>query len=391
MTSNETIAPHGGTLVDLLATGPEAERLSAEAAHHPKLDVGERELSDLEMLTVGALSPLTGFQGEKDYHSILETMHLADGLPWTIPVTLSLTDEDVKRIGGAEAVTLTGGGQEPLAVLEVREVFRRDKKKESLGVFLTEDLVHPGVRALHDGGDYCAAGEVRAIRLPEHPDFEAYRRTPEQTRAEFARRGWRTVVGFQTRNPIHRAHEYIQKCALETVDGLLVHPLMGATKGDDVPAEVRMRCYEVLFEQYYPKDRALISVFPAAMRYAGPKEAIWHALCRKNYGCTHFVVGRDHAGVGEYYGTYDAQRIFEEFEPSELGITPLMFEHSFWCNRCEGMATPKTCPHGEGDRVFLSGTKVREMLRHGERPPAEFSRPEVAEVLLQAMREPPAP
>jgi sulfate adenylyltransferase len=391
MTPNETIAPHGGTLVDLLAPGPEAERLAAEAGHYPKLDVGERELSDLEMLTVGALSPLTGFQGEKDYHSILETMHLTDGLPWTIPVTLSLTDEDVKRIGGADAVTLIGGGRGPLAVLEVREVFRRDKKKESLGVFLTEDLDHPGVRALHDGADYCVAGEVRAIRLPEHRDFEAYRRTPEQTRAEFARRGWRTVVGFQTRNPIHRAHEYIQKCALETVDGLLVHPLMGATKGDDVPAEVRMRCYEVLFEHYYPKDRALISVFPAAMRYAGPKEAIWHAICRKNYGCTHFVVGRDHAGVGEYYGTYDAQRIFEEFEPGELGITPLMFEHSFWCNRCEGMATPKTCPHGEGDRVFLSGTKVREMLRNGERPPAEFSRPEVAKVLFEAMRVSPAP
>ena len=386
MSPNETIAPHGGTLVDLLVSGREAERVAAEAEHYPKIEVGERELSDLEMLTVGALSPLTGFQGEKDYRSILETMHLADGLPWTIPVTLSLGEEDVKRIGGTEAVTLTGGGGKPLAVLEVREVFRRDKKKESRGVFLTEDLDHPGVRALHDAGDYCVAGDVRAIRLPEHRDFQRYRRTPAQTRAEFARRGWRTVVGFQTRNPIHRAHEYIQKCALETVDGLLVHPLMGATKGDDVPAEVRMRCYEVLFENYYPKDRALISVFPAAMRYAGPKEAIWHAICRKNYGCTHFVVGRDHAGVGEYYGTYDAQRIFEEFEPGELGITPLMFEHSFWCNRCEGMATPKTCPHGEGDRVSLSGTKVREMLRKGERPPAEFSRPEVAEVLIEAMR-----
>ena len=233
----------------------------------PKIEVGERELSDLEMLTVGALSPLTGFQGEKDYHSILETMHLADGLPWTIPVTLSLGEEVVKRIGGAEAVTLTGGG-EPLAVLEVREVFRRDKKKESLGVFLTEDLDHPGVRALHDAGDYCVAGDVRAIRLPEHRDFEGYRRTPAQTRAEFSRRGWRTVVGFQTRNPIHRAHEYIQKCALETVDGLLVHPLMGATKGDDVPAEVRMRCYEVLIDNYYNKDRTMLSVMPLAINRA---------------------------------------------------------------------------------------------------------------------------
>ena len=388
MTKAETIAPHGGTLVNLLVLEAEAERLEQEAEHHPKIKVNDRELSDLELLSVGALSPLTGFQGEKEHHSILETMHLPNGLPWTIPVTLSLQEEEVKRIGGAESVTLmTGQSTRPLAVLEVQEIFRRDKKKEALAVFLTEDLAHPGVKALHDAGDYCLAGDVRAIRLPEHHTFARYRLTPAESRAEFAARGWRTVVGFQTRNPIHRAHEYIQKCALEIVDGLLVHPLMGATKADDVPPDVRMRCYEILFENYYPRDRAMISVFPAAMRYAGPKEAIWHAICRKNYGCTHFIVGRDHAGVGDYYGTYDAQRIFEEFEPDELGITPLMFEHSFWCDRCEGMASPKTCPHGEEDRVSLSGTKVREMLRAGTRPPAEFSRPEVAGILIEALRE----
>jgi sulfate adenylyltransferase len=388
MTTSETIAPHGGTLVDLLATGAEAEALAHEAANLPKIVVNPRELSDLEMLTVGALSPLTGFQGEKDYHSILETMHLQDGLAWSIPVTLSLDEEEVKRVGGAEAVALLSrAGGDPLAVVEVSEIFERDRQKEALGVFGTEDLDHPGVRALHDAGDYCLAGPVRAIRLPRHRDFTRYRLTPAQTRAAFRERGWRTVVGFQTRNPIHRAHEYIQKCALEIVDGLLVHPLMGATKGDDVPADVRMRCYEALFSGYYPKDRAMISVFPAAMRYAGPKEAIWHAICRKNYGCTHFIVGRDHAGVGTYYGTYDAQKIFEEFEPDELGIAPLMFEHSFWCNACEGMASPKTCPHGEETRVSLSGTKVREMLRAGERPPIEFSRPEVADILIAAMRE----
>ena len=388
MPHDTTIAPHGGDLVDLLVPEGRREATRAEADHLPKLVVNARELSDLEMLTVGALSPLRGFVGEADYVSVLETMHLTNGLAWSIPVTLSLTEDDVKRIGaGGSVALLPREAGDPIAVVEVAEVFKRDRQKESVGVFGTEDLEHPGVQALHDAGDFCLAGTVRALALPEHDDFLPYRLTPAQTRAAFAERGWRTVVGFQTRNPIHRAHEYLQKCALEIVDGLLVHPLVGATKDDDVPADVRMRCYEALFEGYYPKDRAMVSVFPAAMRYAGPREAIWHAICRKNYGCTHFIVGRDHAGVGSYYGTYDAQRIFEEFEPGELGITPLMFEHSFWCNACEGMASPKTCPHGEGSRVSLSGTKVREMLRAGERPPAEFSRPEVADILIDAMRE----
>jgi len=387
MTDQDPIAPHGGTLVNLLAEGAEAEALARRARNLPKLVVSPRELSDLELLAVGALSPLTGFLGERDYRSVLETMHLESGLAWTIPVTLSLDEEEVKRIGGAEAVALLPEeGGEPLAVVEVEEIFRRDREQEALGVFGTEDLAHPGVKALAEAGDFCLAGPVRAIRLPEHTDFLEYRLTPAQTRAAFRERGWRTVVGFQTRNPIHRAHEYIQKCALEIVDGLLVHPLMGETKDDDVPAHVRMACYEALFAGYYPKDRAMISIFPAAMRYAGPKEAIWHAICRKNYGCTHFIVGRDHAGVGTYYGTYDAQRIFERFEPEELGITPLMFEHAFWCNACEGMASVKTCPHGEESRVSLSGTKVREMLRRGERPPIEFSRPEVADILIAAMK-----
>jgi sulfate adenylyltransferase len=384
---SQSIAPHGGTLVDLLVSERDRDKLADEARNFPKLTVNERELSDLEMLSIGALSPLTGFQGKAEYDSILDSMHLPNGLPWTIPVTLSLTDEEAKRIGGTEAVTLVPDeAAEPLAILEVDQVFKREREREAQAVFGTEDLAHPGVKALNDAGDLCVAGELRVLRLPEHEDFRQYRLTPAETRAEFSQRGWRTVVGFQTRNPIHRAHEYLQKCALEIVDGLLVHPLVGATKGDDVPADVRMRCYEALFDGYYPKDRAMVTVFPAAMRYAGPKEAIWHAIARKNYGCTHFIVGRDHAGVGDYYGTYDAQRIFERFEPGELGITPLMFEHSFWCNRCEGMASPKTCPHGDEDRVSLSGTKVREMLRAGERPPPEFSRPDVADILIEAMR-----
>jgi sulfate adenylyltransferase len=386
MSEHDQIAPHGGTLVNLVAAPDAAAALVAEAANLPKLVVGERELSDLEMLAVGALSPLTGFQGEADYHAVLDSMHLSNGLPWAIPVVLSVTDDEAHQIGTAGSVALLPGeGEDAIAVLRVSGTFKRDKAKEAISVYRTDDGEHPGVKAVYDAGDTCVAGTLEVISLPSHDDFAQYRLTPAETRAVFAERGWKTVVGFQTRNPIHRAHEYLQKCALEIVDGLLVHPLMGATKSDDVPPDVRMRCYEALFEGYYPKDRAMVSVFPAAMRYAGPREAVWHAIARKNYGCTHFIVGRDHAGVGDYYGTYDAQLIFEEFGPGELGIQTLNFEHSFWCNRCEGMGSAKTCPHAPEDRVFLSGTKVREMLSNGERPPQEFSRPEVADILIAAM------
>jgi sulfate adenylyltransferase len=385
MTHAETIPPHGGKLIDLVLSPEEAARESQEAANLAKVDVGDRELSDLEMLAVGALSPLTGFVGERDYRSVLETMHLENGLPWTIPVTLSVDADGAKRIGGASKIALMSHGR-PVATMDVDQVYQRDREKEAQSVFGTTDTEHPGVAALHAAGDFVVAGPIHVIELPKHDTFAQYRLTPAETRQAFADRGWKRVVGFQTRNPVHRAHEYLQKCAMEIVDGLMLHPLVGATKSDDVPADVRMQCYEVLFQNYYPKDRAMIAVFPAAMRYAGPKEAIWHAIARKNYGCTHFIVGRDHAGVGNYYGTYDAQKIFDEFDPDELGITPLFFEHSFWCNKCEGMGSPKTCPHGEEDRVSLSGTKVREMLRAGSKPPQEFSRPEVAQILIDAMR-----
>jgi sulfate adenylyltransferase len=386
MTAIETIPPHGGKLVDLLMSDEEAHAAAEQAEHLPKVPIGKRELSDLELMAVGALSPLTGFMNERDYRSVLEEMHLANGLPWTIPVTFSLDEAEAKRIGGASRIALVSG-HNSMALLDVESIYRRAREEEALSVFRTDDLAHPGVKALHSSGSYLVAGSVHVIRLPRHTTFQSYRLTPAQTRSAFTEHGWKTVVGFQTRNPVHRAHEYLQKCAMEIVDGLLLHPLVGETKEDDVPAEVRMRCYEVLFDNYYPAGRAMMSVFPAAMRYAGPKEAIWHAIARKNYGCTHFIVGRDHAGVGSYYGTYDAQKIFDEFEPGELGITPLFFEHSFFCKKCDQMASPKTCPHDEGSRVVLSGTKVREMLRAGRKPPREFSRPEVAEILIEAMAE----
>jgi sulfate adenylyltransferase len=376
------IAPHGGRLVDLREGHP--ERSADEARQFPKVALGPREQADFEMLATGAMSPLGGFMVEKDYASVIDEMRLASGLVWSLPITLSVDDDGLKRIGRAEGVALTIDDG-PAGILEVEQVYRRDREVEARSVFQTTDRAHPGVAALDRAGDWLLGGRVRAIELPRHDTFTEHRRAPAETRAAFAERGWRRVVGFQTRNPVHRAHEYIQKCALEIVDGLLLHPLVGETKEDDVPADVRMECYTILLDHYYPKDRVLLSVFPAAMRYAGPKEAIFHAIVRKNYGCTHFIVGRDHAGVGTFYGTFDAQRIFERFDPEDLGIAPLMFDHAFWCHRCEGMATPKICPHGDEDRLILSGTKVREMLRNGERPPPEFSRPEVADILIRAM------
>jgi sulfate adenylyltransferase len=381
---SETIPPHGGELVDLLLTGAEAADAARESENHPKIEIGPREAADLEMLATGAMSPLTGFMVEKDYRPVIEELRLSSGLPWSIPITLSTDDQGLKRIGRSDSVALVLDGR-PVALLNVEQAYRRDREAEAEAVFQTVDRAHPGVAALDRAGDWVIGGPLRVFALPAHETFLDRRMAPAQTRRAFAERGWRRVVGFQTRNPVHRAHEYIQKCALETVDGLLLHPLVGETKGDDVPADVRMRCYEVLLESYYPADRVLLSVFPAAMRYAGPKEAIFHAVVRKNYGCTHFIVGRDHAGVGDFYGTFDAHRIFDRFEPDELGITPLFFDHAFWCHRCEGMATTKICPHGDEDRLTLSGTKVREMLRNGERPPPEFSRPEVADVLIEAM------
>jgi len=377
------IAPHGGELVDLLAPPDERAELESRAAGLATVTLNARQAADLELLAVGGFSPLRGFQGSDDWRRVVDEMHLADGLPWSIPVTLASDAE--ANVGDDVALVSPDGVL--LGVLSVEEIFDRDSEREAEQVYRTTDTEHPGVAALRAEGDRCLAGPVRVLALPEHPaEFAPYILPPAASRAAFRDRGWKTVVGFQTRNPIHRAHEYITKAALECVDGLFIHPLVGETKSDDIPPDVRMRCYEVLISNYYQPDHVLLAINPAAMRYAGPREAIFHALIRKNYGCTHFIVGRDHAGVGSYYGTYDAQAIFDQFDPESLGIEPLMFDHAFYCKITKGMATSKTSPAGPEDRIFLSGTKVREMLRAGERPPEEFTRPEVADILIEAER-----
>jgi sulfate adenylyltransferase len=370
--TDKLIRPHGGELVNREGERPDdLDRLET-------IQLTSRELSDLDMLASGALSPLEGFLGRQDYERVVEEMRLGSGLAWALPVCLAVDDAPA-----GDRVALADGSGRVLAVLEVDEVFDYDKEREAERCFRTTDDAHPGIARLYAQKPRYLAGPVTVFDRLE-PPFPGLARDPAETRGEFAARGWRRVVGFQTRNPIHRAHEYLTKSALEMVDGLLIHPLVGETKSDDVPTATRVECYDVLVDGYYPADRVLVSAFPAAMRYAGPREAIWHAICRKNYGCSHFIVGRDHAGVGDYYGTYDAQLIFDEFEAHELDIEPMFFEHAFFCRACGQMATPKTCPHGGDDHVFLSGTKVRELLAAGELPPAEFSRPEVAEVLIQA-------
>jgi sulfate adenylyltransferase len=381
------IAPHGGELTLNIVSEAEGAEWQVRAKSLPQVVVSSRQMADLEMLAIGSYSPLTGFMQQADYLSVVQDMHLSNGLPWSLPITLAVTMEQASNLREGSQIALVDAGGALQAVMLLLEKYRYDKQLEASKVYRTLDDGHPGVKVVYQQGDVLLGGPVRVVAL-QNQTFAQYRYTPTQSRKLFAERGWKRIVAFQTRNPVHRAHEYIQKCALEMVDGLYLHPLVGDTKDDDIPADVRMRCYEVLLERYYPADRVVLGVLPAAMRYAGPREAIFHALMRKNYGCSHFIVGRDHAGVGNYYGTYDAHYIFAEFDPVKLGITPMFFDHTFFCRACDAMASSKTCPHGSEQHVTLSGTKVRQMLQAGEMPPREFSRPEVAHVLIEAMRQP---
>ena len=381
----DRIAPHGGILVNRIATLDQRQEFFDKAEVLSRVQLSDRSISDLQMIAIGALSPLKGFMNEADYRSVVKEMRLGNGLPWSVPITLSVSEAVADTLTEGTLVRLDSPAGEFVGILELTEKYHYSKEAEAINVYRTDDLKHPGVQVVDKAGPVNLAGEVWLLERELDVRFPQYQIDPAKSRLLFKEKGWKTIVGFQTRNPIHRAHEYIQKCALETVDGLFLHPLVGTTKDDDIPADVRMRCYEILLEKYYPKERVILAINPAAMRYAGPREAIFHALIRKNYGCTHFIVGRDHAGVGDYYGTFDSQHIFEEFEPSELGIVPMKFEHAFYCTLTEQMATTKTSPSTPEQRVHLSGTKVREMLRAGKLPPPQFSRPEVAAELAKAM------
>jgi sulfate adenylyltransferase len=381
------VPAHGGKLVNRVVHADEAADLLLRARDLPRARLDARTSADAELIATGVFSPLTGFLGEADYLSVVRDTHLADGALFSIPITLGVPRAEASRFQEGREAALVDPSGEAVGTIAVEEIYALDRRLEAREVYKTSDPDHPGVAWLREHADEVGlAGRITLARRTIERSFPQHHRDPSELRSIIRARGWRRTVAFQTRNPIHRAHEYLLRCALEITDGLVVNPLVGETKGDDVPAATRMRCYEVLLERYFPAERTLLSVFPFAMRYAGPREALLHAIARQNYGFSHFIVGRDHAGVGGYYGAYDAQKIFETLAPGELAIETLFFEESFYCRACAGVASTKTCPHAESEHLVLSGTKVRELLAGGQALPPEFSRPEVAAVLVAAYR-----
>ncbi len=386
--SSKLVPPHGGELKPLMVADNERVELMKKAETLLQVRLTSRETSDLIMLSMGAFSPLDGFMRQADYTNVVKTMHLENGLMWPIPITLSVTKEQADSIAdGSEVALYDDESGELMGLMTVEEKYTYDKKEEAQHVFRTDDEAHPGVAKVYAQHDVLLGGPVKVFSELHYPqEFAGYYARPAETRAIFEEKGWTRIAGFQTRNPIHRSHEYVTKIAMEVTDGVLIHPLVGKLKAGDIPADVRMKCYEVLIDKYYVKENVVLKVYPMEMRYGGPREALLHAIFRQNFGCSHLIIGRDHAGVGSYYGPFDAQKIFDEIPADALHIQPLNIDWTFYCHKCEGMASMRTCPHGKEDRVLISGTKVREMLGNGEMPPQEFTRPEVGKILMEYYR-----
>ena len=370
--------PHGGRLVDRVVRGRRRERLLEEALELPRVELDAGLASDVANIAHGVYSPLEGFLVQEDYESVLYNMRLTSDIPWTIPIVLDVDPGQIAGVGEGDDLALFYGGR-PLALMRVEEVYGWDRGEYAERVFKTRDPGHPGVRKVMARRELLVGGPVDLLSEVPEP-FEAVRLWPKETRVLFEARGWRSVVAFQTRNVPHMGHEYVQKAALTFVDGLFINPLVGWKKPGDYRDEVIVEAYKVLIRHYYPRDSVVFSVLRMEMRYAGPREAVHHAIVRKNFGATHFIVGRDHAGVGDYYGPYEAWDIFKEFP--DLGITPLFVREAFYCKKCGQMVNEKICPHPEEYRVRISGTKLREMIKRGEKPPEYMMRPEVAEVVL---------
>lgn len=369
--------PHGGKLVNREIPEREKERFLEQAGELSIINISEGLAKDVENIARGVFSPLEGFLLEEDYHSVLDEKRLANDLPWTLPIVLDIPNNFEVRAGDTITLSYEKG---TLALMHIEDMYKYDKREFAQKVYGTLDTKHPGVARVNHMGDRLLGGKIDLITGMETP-FSKYNLKPVETRILFKEKGWRTIVGFQTRNAPHLGHEYVQKTALTFVDGVFINPVIGKKKAGDFRDEVILEAYNALITHYYLKDRAVISILPFEMRYAGPREAIFHAIVRKNFGCTHFIVGRDHAGVGDFYPPYAAQDIFDEFP--DLGIIPLFFKAFYYCKKCGGVVNEKTCPHGEEHHIKFSGTKIREMLIKGQRPPEEMMRPEVADIILR--------